>query len=44
MLRRFPKWNLEPGPLAWRTNLGLRGLVRLPIDFVESAIRHPLPA
>lgn len=33
MLRAFPKWSLKPGPLAWRTNLGLRGLKTLPIDF-----------
>jgi cytochrome P450 len=31
MLRSFPKWTLEPGPLQWRTNLALRGLVALPI-------------
>ncbi|MGH7978606.1 MAG: cytochrome P450 [Limisphaerales bacterium] len=33
MLRAFPKWSLKPGALAWRTNLGLRGLKTLPIDF-----------
>lgn len=34
MLRRFPEIALEPGtPLQWRTNLGLRGLVALPITF-----------
>jgi cytochrome P450 len=33
MLCRFPKWTLKPGPLVWRTNLGLRGLVSLPISF-----------
>jgi hypothetical protein len=31
MLRRLPDWKLEPEPLTWRTNLGLRGLTRLPI-------------
>jgi pimeloyl-[acyl-carrier protein] synthase len=31
LLRRFPTWTLEPGPLVWRTNLGLRGLTALPI-------------
>jgi cytochrome P450 len=37
MLRRFPALALEPGPLVWRENLGLRGLVALPV-----AIRtHP---
>ncbi|HTD22899.1 MAG TPA: cytochrome P450 [Terriglobales bacterium] len=33
MLRRFPNWTLEPEPLVWRTNLGLRGLTKLPIRF-----------
>jgi pimeloyl-[acyl-carrier protein] synthase len=33
MLRRLPNWSLEPGALVWRTNLGLRGLTRLPIRF-----------
>jgi cytochrome P450 len=31
MLRSFPKWTLEPGPLQWRSNLALRGLIALPI-------------
>jgi len=33
MLRWFPEWSLQPGPLIWRTNLGLRGLTSLPIRF-----------
>jgi pimeloyl-[acyl-carrier protein] synthase len=33
MIRWFPKWSLKPGPLVWRTNLGLRGLTSLPISF-----------
>ena len=33
MLRRFPNWSLTSEPLVWRTNLGLRGLTRLPIQF-----------
>lgn len=33
MLRCLPNWTLEPEPLVWRTNLGLRGLTRLPIRF-----------
>jgi cytochrome P450 len=33
MLRRLLNWTLEPGPLDWRTNLGLRGLKALPIRF-----------
>jgi cytochrome P450 len=32
LLRRFPGLALEPGPpLAWRENLGLRGLKALPV-------------
>jgi hypothetical protein len=33
MLRRLPNWTLDPGPLVWRPNMGLRGLTRLPIRF-----------
>jgi cytochrome P450 len=33
MLRRLSNWTLDPGPLVWRNNLGLRGLTRLPISF-----------
>jgi cytochrome P450 len=33
LLRRFPYWSLTTRPLAWRTNLGLRGLTSLPITF-----------
>jgi pimeloyl-[acyl-carrier protein] synthase len=33
MLRQLPNWTLEPGPLVWRTNLGLRGLTALPLRF-----------
>lgn len=33
LIRRFPTWTLEPGPLVWRTNLGLRGLTALPVNF-----------
>jgi pimeloyl-[acyl-carrier protein] synthase len=31
LLRRFPSWSLDPVPLQWRTNLGLRGLTALPV-------------
>ena len=31
LLRRFPKFHLEPQELIWRTNLGLRGLTSLKI-------------
>lgn len=33
ILRRLPTLTLEAAPLAWRTNLGLRGLTALPITF-----------
>ena len=36
MLRRLPNWKLKPQPLVWRTNLGLRGLTKLPIRFGEA--------
>lgn len=33
VLDRMKDLALEPGPLAWRTNLGLRGLTALPVRF-----------
>lgn len=33
ILRRLPNLTLEPGPLVWRENLGLRGLKALPVRF-----------
>jgi pimeloyl-[acyl-carrier protein] synthase len=36
MLRQLPTWSLEPKPLVWRTNLGLRGLTSLPISFTTA--------
>ncbi len=33
MLRRMPNLTLEPGPLVWRANLGLRGLTSLRVSF-----------
>jgi pimeloyl-[acyl-carrier protein] synthase len=33
MLRRLPGLRIEPGPLVWRENLGLRGLTALPVAF-----------
>lgn len=33
LLRRFSKLALEPAALVWRTNLGLRGLMALPLRF-----------
>ena len=37
MLRRLPDLRLEPGPLVWRTNLGLRGLTTLRVSFGAAA-------
>lgn len=37
MLRRFPNLTLKPGPICWRTNLGLRGLNALPVIVGEAA-------
>jgi len=36
MVRTFATWKLEPGPLVWRTNLGLRGLTALPMSFTRN--------
>ncbi len=33
ILRRLPHLALRPEPINWRTNLGLRGLVSLPVTF-----------
>ncbi len=44
MLRRFPHLTLEPGPLVWRHNLGLRGLTALPVAFGEPAPRSSVHA
>jgi cytochrome P450 len=33
LLRRLPELSLEPEPLVWRENLGLRGLKALPVAF-----------
>ena len=33
LLRRMPNLRLEPGPLSWRTNMGLRGLNALSVAF-----------
>lgn len=36
MLKSFPHWSLEPDPLIWRTNLGIRGLTSLPMNFSKT--------
>jgi cytochrome P450 len=33
VLRRMPNLSLDPGPITWRENLGLRGLTALPMTF-----------
>lgn len=33
IVRRLPELQLQPGPLVWRNNLGLRGLTALPVTF-----------
>jgi cytochrome P450 len=33
ILRRMPNLVLQQGPLQWRTNLGLRGLLALPVTY-----------
>ena len=33
VLRRLPTLKLEPGPITWRENLGLRGLTALHVSF-----------
>ncbi|HEX2885891.1 cytochrome P450 [Vineibacter terrae] len=37
LLRRLSNLALEPGRLAWRQNLGLRGLLALPVSFDAQA-------
>ncbi|HET9795127.1 MAG TPA: cytochrome P450 [Thermoanaerobaculia bacterium] len=37
LLRRLPELRLQPGPLEWRENLGLRGLKSLPVSFRSAA-------
>jgi cytochrome P450 len=36
LTRRFPVLELQPAPLTWRNNLGLRGLIALPVKFQTS--------
>lgn len=44
MLKRLPDWTVDPEPLVWRTNLGLRGLTRLPISFGKYSERSTISA
>ena len=36
LLRRLPDLQLTPGPLTWRNNSGLRGLMALPVTFAPT--------
>jgi pimeloyl-[acyl-carrier protein] synthase len=36
IVRRLHNLELQPGPLTWRNNLGLRGLTALPVRFQAS--------
>ncbi len=36
IIQRLPDLELQPGPLVWRNNLGLRGLTALPVTFQPS--------
>jgi cytochrome P450 len=36
LLKRFPNLALEPGPIVWRENLGLRGLKSLNVKFAAT--------
>lgn len=36
IVQRLPDLELQPGPLVWRNNLGLRGLTALPVKFQAS--------
>ncbi len=38
IVNRLPELALEPGPLVWRENLGLRGLTSLPVSFEKRAV------
>ncbi len=40
ILAWFPHWSLQPSPLVWRANLGIRGLTSLPISFSSASPRN----
>ena len=42
--RRMVNLSLEPGPIVWRDNLGLRGLISLPVTFDEIEVPLNAPA
>jgi pimeloyl-[acyl-carrier protein] synthase len=39
LARALPNLALEPGPLVWRENLGLRGLKALPVSFCDQSAK-----
>jgi cytochrome P450 len=39
ILQRLPNLQMKPGPITWRENLGLRGLVALPVSFDPTPAR-----
>ncbi len=43
LARRMPDLALEPGPITWRENLGLRGLTRLPVTFDARRVYDDVP-
>ncbi len=43
LARRMPDLALEPGPITWRENLGLRGLTRLPVTFDARRVHDDVP-
>jgi pimeloyl-[acyl-carrier protein] synthase len=40
MIRELPNWSLEGGPLVWRSNLGLRGLTSLGMNFTSNVTEN----
>ncbi|MGI8744125.1 MAG: cytochrome P450 [Bryobacteraceae bacterium] len=42
LLRRLPNLRLIPQPLVWRENLGLRGLISLPVTFGRRSTDFPV--
>jgi cytochrome P450 len=43
MIRELPNWSLRSGNLVWRSNLGLRGLTSLWMNFTSNAVGSRTP-
>ena len=43
MIRELPNWSLKGGNLVWRTNLGLRGLTSLWMNFTSNTVGSRTP-